>query len=65
MGDLGCEGVGVVERVGEGVDSDAWKVGQAVMWAGFGVSFREYVVLDTKTGDGVWDLTRVPRVEIQ
>ena len=35
------------------------------MWAGFGVSFREYVVLDTKTGDGVWDLTRVPRVVIQ
>ena len=63
MGDLGCEGVGIVEHIGEGVDG-SWKIGQAVMFSGFGVSFREYVLLDTKADDG-WDLTRVPREAIQ
>jgi len=58
LGDLGCEGVGVVEHVGEGVDG-SWKIGQAVMWAGFGVSFREYVVLDP-AGEDFFDATKVP-----
>merc|ERR1711959_410933 len=58
LGDLGCEGVGIVEHIGEDVD-DSWQTGQAVMWSGFGVSFREYVVLDT-AGEETWGLTRVP-----
>ena len=44
--------------LGEGVD-DSWKVGQAVFWAGFGVSFREYVVLDP-TGKEGWGVFKVP-----
>ena len=34
------------------------------MWAGFGVSFREYVVLDP-AGEDFFDATKVPRLAIQ
>lgn len=45
VGDLGCEGVGVIESIGPNVDQSIYKVGNAVCWFGYGVSFREYVNL--------------------
>lgn len=44
-GDLGCEGVGVILQVGEGVDCNAWAVGQPVAFFGYGVAFREVTLL--------------------
>ena len=46
LSDMGCEGVGVVSAVGEGVTGLA--VGQALAFMGYGLSFREYVTLSTK-----------------
>ena len=46
VGDMGCEGTGVVTAVGEGVDPAHFAVGDAVAWMGGGVSFRESVLLD-------------------
>lgn len=43
LGDCGCEGVGTVTEVG--ADVSDFSIGQAVMWSGYGVSFREYVAL--------------------
>ena len=40
LSDMGCEGVGVVSAVGEGVTGLA--VGQALAFMGYGLSFREY-----------------------
>ena len=40
LGDCGCEGVGVIAAVGDGVEL---AVGTPVILVGFGISFREYV----------------------
>eukprot|EP00927_Polykrikos_kofoidii_P075436 TRINITY_DN7163_c0_g1_i1.p1 TRINITY_DN7163_c0_g1~~TRINITY_DN7163_c0_g1_i1.p1 ORF type:complete len:392 (+),score=68.43 TRINITY_DN7163_c0_g1_i1:26-1177(+) len=62
VGDLGCEGVGLVTELGEGVDPSEWSVGQPVAFWGFGVSFREFVTLRVSAGFNpmVW---KVPDVE--
>lgn len=40
LGDCGCEGVGVIVAIGEGVEL---QVGVSVLLTGFGISYREYV----------------------
>jgi hypothetical protein len=45
-GDTGCEGVGVIVKVGDKVRR--LKVGQAVCWSHFGCSFRDYVPLPVR-----------------
>jgi len=44
-GDLGCEGVGIILKLGEGVNKKVWNVGQSVCFGGFGVSFREITMV--------------------
>lgn len=48
-GDLGCEGVGVITSVGDGVDTDEWPVGQPVAFSGYGVAFREMTMLPVRS----------------
>lgn len=40
VGDCGCEGVGVIVAIGEGVEL---QIGSTVLSSGFGTSFREYL----------------------
>jgi len=53
-GDTGCEGVGIITALGEGVDPAEWPVGQPVAFFGYGVAFREVTILP------VADLLKVP-----
>mmetsp|Transcript_37115 Transcript_37115/g.41480 ORF Transcript_37115/g.41480 Transcript_37115/m.41480 type:complete len:374 (-) Transcript_37115:123-1244(-) len=48
-GDLGCEAVGVVMKVGTEVDSQHWPIGQPVCFFGYGVAFREVVTIPTSS----------------
>lgn len=44
-GDLGCEAVGVVEKLGSGMDEADWPIGQPVCFWGYGVAFREVTTI--------------------
>jgi len=59
IGDLGCEGVGTIVELGEGIDPAEFSVGQAILWGGMGVSFREYFHLPI---DGSIEFWKVPDI---
>jgi NADPH:quinone reductase-like Zn-dependent oxidoreductase len=54
VGDMGCEGVGMVTAVG--VDVKDYQVGDAVAFPGGGISFRESVLINVKTRNTLGNL---------
>jgi len=48
-GDMGCEGVGIITALGEGLDPANFPVGQPVAFFGYGVAFREVTILPVES----------------